>query len=418
MLIAVHAFWLLHIYFVFGLVMLVIGIIILVAIEFVTICIHHQGSFLYSMIPKLSNHDQIKEKTSKKKCWMVATGSCLIISATLIGIGEGTFYATGLNDMIMFTTGWFIGLSPLFCLTGLFCLVAFRHPGRKMLLLLITFGIFSLIGSCGLTYFALLLYGDGLLYLPQHFYIDYDFPSWPYYLVISMGTPVVTVVPLSTVVIILCLHLLLDPKHHRKNDKMLDEEETIDKGFELVGFLFPGFGFGFHFCYFVLSILANQSHKGPDPYDMKFLSLEVVFVYTFTGLLAIVNKSRKTPLFQRSLLLLLSACDFYLSVKMLTNQYEMFEEQRKSSVFHLNCIPEAMRCNGKIDLLPSEARIAIDDCGFESENYQDETNCDTTRFVGFYVFNFVAGSIGFIMAGYLCIKLIWQAIESGLKKLS
>jgi len=186
----------------------------------------------------------------------------------------------------------------------LICLVASSYAGKKMLFLLITLGILSLIGSCGLTYIALDFYGHPF-YLPYNFVKGFDFPSWPYYFVIFMGTPVVLVVPLSIVVIILGFHFLLEQRHNN-TEKMADEEEMVNQAFTFVGFVFPILGFGFHVCYFALSILSNQHSLGPDPYGMKLLSLKVVIAFTFTGLLAIINTSKKAPPFRRSLLFLVS----------------------------------------------------------------------------------------------------------------
>jgi len=74
---------------------------------------------------------------------------------------------------------------------------------------------------------------------------------------------------------------------------------------------------------------------------------------------------------------------------------------------------ELIRSNGKLDYLENGDDPRVD-CQFAKfANDSDEMNCDTTiRFIGLYVFNFVAGITGFIMSGYLCIKLTWQATES------
>jgi hypothetical protein len=281
--------------------MLVVGIIIIGAIEFVTVYEHK--SFLYSMIPKLSNQDKIDEKIRKKQFWIVIIGLCWNMPVILIGTGEKDFYAAILGEKFNFTHGMFSLSLPLFLLIALICTL-FLLNGRKMLLLLITLGILSLIVSCGLTFVALDFYGYPH-YRPLNFTKGYDFPSWPYYYEIFLGTPVVPVVPLSTAVIILGFHILLE-KRHSNTKKMPNDEEMVNGGFIFVGFIFPIIGFGFHVCYFVLSILSNQPQRGSDPYCMKFLSLEVVIAFTFTGFLAIINKSNKTSLFLRSLFLLVS----------------------------------------------------------------------------------------------------------------
>jgi len=410
MAIATKVFWLLHIYFVVGLVMMAVGTIILGAFEFATVCIYQQESFLSSKILKLSNQNQIEGKMYKKKYWLMTIGSCLIILENFIDIGEGAFYATGLYEKIFLTTGWFIGLSPLFLLVGLICLVIYMNASKKMALLLIALGILSLIGSCGMTFIALDFYGQPL-YLPYNFVKGDDFPSWPYYFVIFMGTPVVLVVPLSIVVIALGFHFLLEQRHNN-TEKMADEEEMGNQAFTFVGFVLPILGFGFHVCYFALSILSNQGQSGPDPYGMKFLSLEVVISFACTGLLAIINKSKKTPPFQRSLLFLLSSCDLYLSVQMLTSQFGMYYEQVSKNSLFVKCIPNSIRCNGKLDMPKNMDYERVDGCFHNLEYNSDEMNCDTTRFIGLYVFNLAAGIIGFIMAAYFCIKLIWQAMKS------
>jgi hypothetical protein len=91
----------------------------------------------------------------------------------------------------------------------------------------------------------------------------------------------------------------------------------------------------------------------------------------------------------------------------------MYQEQVRGNIFFAKCIPDSIRCNGKLDMLINEDFVKVDGCIAHLENDSDEMNCDTTRFFGLYVFNFVAGIISFIMAEYLCIKILRQTMESG-----
>jgi hypothetical protein len=404
-----------------------------------------------------SNQSEIEDKTSKSQCWLIFFGSTLMIFALLIGSAEATILSLDIEMFGGFNDGKFIGLSVLFFISGSVCHFVVRKPSRKMLYLLLIFGLISFIGSIVLTVVSLKFYAienffdyDGFwnyadkfdLYFAKNVDGNYYFPLWPYhYLLTVMCTPVSTVVALSKALTILCLHILITYKNKRNSDKTKDltESSAEDIGLKLTGFLLVLLGFGFLISTFQQVNLTFASMW----YSMKIDCLIVNFIFTFAGLFCMLCKPKYT--IHRFTLLLMAATVFAVSTYMVVNQTKFFHEAQRehrltlmdsneteqfclwtfencdsTNIFYhhkdelcgpernLVCISQAKKCDGIIDMFSngngsysffeSKTKAYYPSPSRRIRGAPDETYCGVSRFLGFYIFNFCVGALGILLS--------------------
>ncbi len=306
--------------------------------------------------------------------------------------------------------------------------VSVKQPGRKIFLILFLLGLVAFVGSVVLTVMAaknskycftnirskLAMSTD--IKMRSEFSHNSDghiyFPFWPYFpLWILMYTPPVTIIVLSLVLMLFCFKVLIG--FQKVKIEEFCKNDSLDVGFIMAGIALPVLGFGVHLSSFILSIVTNISLWG-DGLLLNYQSYFVFFIFTFTGLLAVICVSQPKSQFSRFILFLLSISVFAVSIFMIIQQTKFYvnndldseirhrcqnstktdefclwekdndeyirqQECARSSFNDSNycqpskkliCIPLPKKCDGVIDLLPSNQSRSLKRCE-EETSYGD-----------------------------------------------
>ena len=367
--------------------------------------------------------NEIQKNVLENKFWFWSLGSLILIFSLLICCGEAAFLALGLNKYIFlgkYQKGLSLGLSSLFILTSVMTFVSVKQPGRKIFLILFFLGLLAFVGSVVLTVVSsknsrycftnirskltmstedemrseFAHNSDGHIY----------FPFWPYFpLWILMFTPPVTIIVLSLALMLFCLKVLI--RFQKDKIEEFCKNDSLDVAFVTAGIALPVLGFGVHLLSFILSIVTNI-YLWDDGVLLNHQSYFGFFIFTFTGLSALICVSQPKSQFSRFVLFLLSVSVFAVSIFMIIQQTKFYVNQDldseihhrcenstktdefclwekdideysrprecvRSSVYDSNyllnckkliCIPLAKKCDGVIDMLPSNQCKGLKRC--------------------------------------------------------
>jgi hypothetical protein len=210
--------------------------------------------------------------------------------------------------------------------------------------------------------------------------------------------------------LLFCLKVLIE----FQKDKIEEfcKNDSLDVAFVTAGIALPVLGFGVHLSSFILSIVANKFLWG-DGMLLSYQSHFGFFIFTFTGLLALICVSQPKSRLSQLVLFLLSISVFAVSIFMIiqqtkfyvnqdldseirhrcqnstkTDEFCLWEKNNDENIRKLECvrssfnntnyvlnceppkksicIPLAKKCDGVIDLLPSNQSRSLKRCEEET----------------------------------------------------